>query len=136
MRIVMLHRSTGTMGAVKGRSGSSTHEQVDTWLPQPDLAHVDIGTVLQALADPMRLTIVRLLDASGEGSCTTLDVPVKHSTVSHHLRTLRESGVLATRLVGNARLSRLRKDELEQRFPGLLSAILTANPPVERPRST
>lgn len=110
-------------------------DQADTWLPQPDLAHVDIGTILQALSDPVRLQIVRQLDVDGEGSCTTLDVPVKHSTVSHHLRTLRESGVLATRLVGNTRLSRLRKDELEQRFPGLLASILAATPAVERPRA-
>ncbi len=100
----------------------------DTWLPEPDLAEVDVGTVLQALADPVRLLIVRLLDAAGEGSCTTLDVPVKRSTVSHHLRTLRESGVVATRLVGNSRLSRLRKDELEARFPGLLASVLAATP--------
>ncbi|MBV8932740.1 MAG: helix-turn-helix transcriptional regulator [Kutzneria sp.] len=106
-------------------------DQADTWLPQPDLDQVDVGTVLQALSDPVRLRIVRLLDAAGEGSCSTLDVPVKHSTVSHHLRTLRESGLLATRLVGNTRLSRLRKDEMERRFPGLLTSILTATPPVE-----
>lgn len=103
----------------------------DTWLPEPDLAEVDVGVVLQALADPMRLQIVRLLDTAGEGSCTSLDVPVKRSTVSHHLRTLRESGVVATRLVGNSRLSRLRQDELEARFPGLLSSVLTAEPATE-----
>jgi DNA-binding transcriptional ArsR family regulator len=105
--------------------------ETDTWLPQPDLAQVDVGTVLQALADPIRLRIIRQLDADGEGSCVTLDLPVKHSTVSHHLRTLRESGVLATRLVGNNRLSRLRKDELEQRFPGLLASVLAATPPAD-----
>jgi DNA-binding transcriptional ArsR family regulator len=102
----------------------------DTWLPQPELAEVDIGTVLQALADPVRLQIVRLLDATGEGSCTSLEVPVKRSTVSHHLRTLRESGLVATRLVGNTRLSRLRRDDVERRFPGLLGSILDAAPAV------
>jgi len=115
------------------RSTGMRLSQTETWLPQPDLARVDVGTVLQALSDPVRLRIVRLLDATGEGSCTTLDVPVKHSTVSHHLRTLRESGVLATRLVGNTRLSRLRKDELERRFPGLLTSVLAATPPVATP---
>jgi DNA-binding transcriptional ArsR family regulator len=64
-------------------------EVVDTWLPQPGLAEVGIGTVLQALSDPVRLQIVRQLHADGEGSCSTLDVPVKHSTLSHHLRTAR-----------------------------------------------
>ncbi|MFE2043153.1 ArsR/SmtB family transcription factor [Streptomyces sp. NPDC059477] len=99
-----------------------------TWMPKPDLTGVEIGVVLQALADPVRLQIVRLLDAGGEGSCTTLDLPVKRSTVSHHLRILRESGVVATRVDGNARYSRLRHDDLEQRFPGLLKAVLEAAP--------
>jgi DNA-binding transcriptional ArsR family regulator len=103
--------------------------QIDTWLPHPDLAELDIGTVLDALSDPVRLQIVRLLDERGEGSCTTLPLPVKRSTVSHHLRTMRDSGLVATRLVGNSRLSRLRRDELEQRFPGLLTAVLSAEPP-------
>lgn len=105
----------------------------ETWLPEPELDAVDVGTVLQALADPVRLQIVRLLDRAGEGSCTTLDVSVKRSTVSHHLRTLRESGLISTRLVGNSRLSRLRSDELEERFPGLLESILAARPPALQP---
>src|SRR3954471_19272293 len=99
-----------------------------TWLPQPDLATVDVSVVLHAPADPVRLRIVRLLDHEGEGSCTSLDVPVGRSTVSHHLRTPRQSGVVATRVDGNARLSRLRREELDQRFPGLLASIINAAP--------
>ena len=99
------------------------------WMPMPDLDQVDVGTVLQALADPVRLQIIRLLDSEGEGSCTTLDVPVKRSTISHHLRSLRESGLVATRVDGNARLSRLRREDLERRFPGLLTSVLRAAPP-------
>ena len=112
-------------------SSNTVLDPSDTWMPQPDLAQVEVGTVLQALADPVRLRIVRLLDATGEGSCTTLEVGVKRSTVSHHLRTLRESGLLSTRLVGNARLCRLRTRELEGRFPGLLTSILTAASPAD-----
>ena len=103
-------------------------EPVDHWLPQPDLDEIDVDTVLRALADPVRLEIVRALDAVGEATCSSLDVPVKPSTVSHHLRLLREAGVVATRLDGNARPSRLRYDDLERRFPGLLTAILRAVP--------
>ncbi|WP_318202203.1 metalloregulator ArsR/SmtB family transcription factor [Streptomyces sp. SCL15-4] len=100
----------------------------ETRLPQPDLATVEIGTVLQALADPVRLRIVRLLDAAGEAPCGALDLPVGRSTVSHHLRTLRESGVVETRLRGNTRVSRIRGEELDRRFPGLLTAVLGAAP--------
>ncbi|NSC25626.1 helix-turn-helix transcriptional regulator [Streptomyces albus subsp. chlorinus] len=102
----------------------------ETRLPQPDLATVEIGTVLQALADPVRLQIVRLLSTLGEAPCGGLDLPVKRSTVSHHLRTLRESGLVETHLRGNTRVSRIRAEELEERFPGLLTSVLDAAPAV------
>ena len=100
----------------------------DTWLPQPNLARVGVGTILQALADPVRLQIVRALAVAGESTCTALDVPVKVSTVSHHIQVLRESGIVSTRIVGTARPSRLRRDDLERRFPGLLTSIIDATP--------
>ncbi|MEV0635578.1 metalloregulator ArsR/SmtB family transcription factor [Streptomyces sp. NPDC050619] len=103
-----------------------TLEQVR--LPQPDLGGVEIGTVLQALADPVRLQIVRLLSELGQAPCGGLDLPVKRSTVSHHLRALRESGLLETHLQGNTRVSRIRREELDRRFPGLLASILDAAP--------
>ncbi|WP_218002161.1 hypothetical protein [Microtetraspora malaysiensis] len=37
--------------------------------------------------------------------------------------------MVSTRIDGTARPSRLRRDDLEHRFPGLLSSILTATPP-------
>jgi DNA-binding transcriptional ArsR family regulator len=114
--------------------GVEMNEPEYHWLPQPDLGTIDIGTVLQALADPVRLQIVQALDVIEESTCTALDVPVKVSTVSHHLRSLRESGVVSTRLVGNARPSRLRRDDLERRFPGLLTSVLNAMPPSSAPR--
>ncbi|KAA2258038.1 helix-turn-helix transcriptional regulator [Solihabitans fulvus] len=104
-------------------------DTTDTWLPQPDLTGLDVGAVLQALADPVRRQIVRLLDECGEATCSSLDLPVKVSTVSHHMKILRESGVVSTRLDGTARPSRLRRDELERRFPGLLGSIISATPP-------
>ncbi|WP_229874447.1 ArsR/SmtB family transcription factor [Amycolatopsis deserti] len=99
-------------------------------LPQPDLARIDIGTVLHALADPVRLRIVRMLTEAGEAACGALDLPVKPSTVTHHMRTLRESGLVEMELRGNSRVSKVRREELDQRFPGLLAAILGAPPAV------
>jgi DNA-binding transcriptional ArsR family regulator len=46
------------------------------------------------------------------------------STLSHHLRVLREAGVIATRAEGTSKFSRLRCADLDARFPGLLGAIL------------
>lgn len=102
---------------------------METWMAQPDLDQLDVATVLQALADPTRLQIVRLLDQVGESTCTAFDLPVKVSTVSHHINILRHSGVVATRIDGTTRPSRMRRDDLERRFPGLLSSILGATPP-------
>lgn len=99
-----------------------------TWLPEPELGEVEIETILQALADPVRLQIVRLLRQGGESACGSLALPVKRSTASHHMRVLRESGVVETRLEGNSRISKLRWDELDQRFPGLLASVLDAAP--------
>lgn len=101
----------------------------DTWLPQPDLAGIDVQTVLSALADPVRLLIVRELNDVGESTCTALNVPVKVSTVSHHLGVLRDCGIVSSRIDGNARPSRLRHDDLQRRFPGLLEAVINAAPP-------
>ncbi len=97
-------------------------------LPEPNLASIDVSAVLAALADPVRLTIVRELNRVGESTCAALDVPVNASTVSHHLHALREAGVVTTRVAGRTRPSHLRVDDLQQRFPGLLSAILDATP--------
>ncbi|MBO1903124.1 helix-turn-helix transcriptional regulator [Leucobacter weissii] len=93
-------------------------------LPQPELSEVDVATVLAALADPVRLSIVRELHRVGESTCTALDVPVKASTVSHHMHALREAGIVTTRIAGTTRPSRLRTADLEKRFPGLLNIVL------------
>lgn len=100
-------------------------------LAQPDLDGIEISAVLAALADPVRLTIVRELNRVGESTCSALDVPVSASTVSHHLHALREAGIVTTRVVGRTRPSRLRVHELQRRFPGLLPAVLDAAPPGE-----
>jgi hypothetical protein len=39
---------------------------------------------------------------------------------------LRESGLVRTRLEGKQAVNRLRREELEARFPGLLDAVLRA----------
>ena len=103
-------------------------EPQETWLPRADLDALDVGTVLHALADPIRLQLVRILATRGETMCSALGLPVTASTVSHHLQILRDAGVVATRLEGTARLSRLRTDDLERRFPGLLASVLGATP--------
>ncbi|HET9078152.1 MAG TPA: metalloregulator ArsR/SmtB family transcription factor [Acidimicrobiales bacterium] len=90
----------------------------------PAIDDVELPAVLHALADPVRLEIVRLLDQRGESTCSALGLSQSPATLSHHMRVLRESGVVATRLEGTSRPSRLRRDDLQRRFPGLLDAVL------------
>jgi DNA-binding transcriptional ArsR family regulator len=85
--------------------------------------------VLHALSDPARLQIVRQLSIRDECTCGTFDLGLSKATLSHHFRVLRESGVVRTRPEGRTRMLSLRRDELDERFPGLLDAVLAAEPP-------
>jgi len=101
--------------------------QTSTAVDQPAREEIELGAVLHALSDPVRLQIVTALD-SRPGACPTgsIDVPVTKSTCTHHFRVLREAGVVRQRPEGTARLNTLRRDDLDARFPGLLDAILDA----------
>jgi DNA-binding transcriptional ArsR family regulator len=95
-----------------------------------DLDEVDVLTVLQAFSDPVRLEIVRQLAACPEKGalmCGQLSLPVVKSTASHHLKTLVQAGITAERAEGTSKFVRLRRDELDERFPGLLDSILRAD---------
>ena len=48
------------------------------------------------------------------------------STLSHHLKVLREAGVTRTRQEGTRCFVTLRRDSLDARLPGLLPALLSA----------
>lgn len=93
-------------------------------IPHPELEQMQLTGVLHALSDPVRLEIVRLLDAHDELSCGRLEVSVSKSTLSHHLRVLRDAGLTYTRTEGVQRLVSLRRDAVEARFPGLLHCVL------------
>jgi DNA-binding transcriptional ArsR family regulator len=92
----------------------------------PDLSTVDTVTVLQALADPVRLEIVRQLADCGAGelSCGQIELPVGKSTTSHHLKVLTSAGIVAEREVGTRKYMSLRRAELDRHFPGLIELVL------------
>ncbi|GHF86869.1 ArsR/SmtB family transcription factor [Streptomyces griseosporeus] len=95
----------------------------------PDHTHPDdvaVETALAALADPVRLTLVRELASSGEWSrsCGSFDVPVGKAALSHHFAVLRAAGLVEQRDEGPRRVNRLRREEFDARFPGLLALVL------------
>ncbi len=92
--------------------------------PAPDMADVDLIEVMKALADPIRLQIVRLLSDGAPRSKTMegWDVDVTKSTMAHHFRILRESGLTLTLVHGRTHAIQLRRSELDAKFPGLIAA--------------
>ncbi len=93
-------------------------------LTHPPPEELSLPTVLHALSDPVRLEIVRALEGGSELACSCLGAPVSKSTLSHHLKVLRDAGVTRTRAEGTQRLVSLRAGDLEASFPGLLSCVL------------
>jgi DNA-binding transcriptional ArsR family regulator len=94
-------------------------------IDHPKADDIDLSSVLSALSDPVRLGIVAALaHHDGDVPCGTFDLPVGKSTGSHHFRVLREAGVLMQYDAGTRRLNRLRRAELDERFPGLLGLVL------------
>ncbi|MDP9825396.1 ArsR/SmtB family transcription factor [Kineosporia succinea] len=87
---------------------------------------VTIETALTALADPVRLSIVRCVARAGDWElpCGSLDVGVGKATLSHHFTVLREAGLVEQRDEGARRTIRLRRAEFDERFPGLLDLVL------------
>jgi len=97
-------------------------------LPQPSVDSITMSTVLAALADPVRLALMRTINIGTEPiDCSIVagSVDVSAPTVSHHWRVLREAGLTSTMVDGRKRNIRIRREDLDRRFPGLLTAILT-----------
>jgi DNA-binding transcriptional ArsR family regulator len=117
--------STSEVLEPSSTAAASKHEP----LPHPAVEEIELPAVLHALSDPMRLQIVRILADGQEHACKSIDLPVTKSTCTHHFRVLRESGVMRQRLEGTTRLNGLRRADIDQRFPGLLDAVLSAPAP-------
>jgi DNA-binding transcriptional ArsR family regulator len=96
-------------------------------LDHPSREDLDVSTVLHALSDAQRLRIVRRLAETDEPcACGGFGLGVTKSTLTHHFRVLREAGVITQQSVGTSKLNSLRREDLDNRFPGLLDAVLAA----------
>ena len=95
-------------------------------LPEPRVEELRLETVLGALSDPLRLTVVRKLLLEREEfdhPCGWFGIDRPKSTLTHHFKALREAGVLRQRQYGFERRSHVRIEDLEARFPGLLALV-------------
>lgn len=102
----------------------------------PEFGELNLPDVLTALADPLRRRVITTLliePKDTERTCVSFDLGVSKSTRTHHFRILRESGLVCQVDRGNSRKVRLRRDDLEERFPGLLELLIAE---AERPSSS
>ena len=98
-------------------------KQMTKQLPHPGADQITLTRVLAALSDPIRLAIVATLARTGERGWSEFELPVGKSTLSHHLKVLREAGVIQHRKDGT-RCWIAPREELEREFPGLLGTVL------------
>jgi DNA-binding transcriptional ArsR family regulator len=92
----------------------------------PDLDQMKLTEVMAALSDPIRVGLVRLLSDGVERGWGELRAPVAKSTLSHHLRVLRNAGITRTREEGTRCFVTLRRADFDARFPHLMDAVLDA----------
>jgi DNA-binding transcriptional ArsR family regulator len=93
----------------------------------PSRGDITLAGVLAALADPMRLRIVKsLLEQNDCMSCTeAAPCPgMAKSTLSNHFRILREAGLIQTSKKGVEHRNVVREADINARFPRLLKTIL------------
>jgi DNA-binding transcriptional ArsR family regulator len=101
-------------------------------LLHPSMNDVTVAGILHALGDPVRVAIyAELAAASGATCCSNFlqvsDRKIPKSTLSQHFRALREAGLIRSERHGVEMRNVSRCKELEQRFPGLIRAIVNAH---------
>jgi len=98
----------------------------------PSIEGVTVEGILHALSDPVRVAMyVDIVAQECPQSCsnflTVSDRAIPKSTLSQHFKILREAGLIRSERHGVEMHNTSRCTELEQRFPGLIRAIVTAH---------
>jgi DNA-binding transcriptional ArsR family regulator len=98
------------------------HPAADSLTPQ---------AILHALSDPERAKVFwGIAGGACAQSCTALadtgERVIPKSSLSHHMRVLRDAGLIRSERHGVEMRNTSRCAEVDQRFPGLIDAIMTA----------
>ncbi|MFB4390422.1 MULTISPECIES: ArsR/SmtB family transcription factor [unclassified Pseudomonas] len=96
-------------------------------LPQPTRAEITLDGIFRALAEPLRRTAIAVLATMPDGterSCASFGFPVAKASLTHHFKVLREVGLISQIDYGNRRASILRREDIDERFPGLLQLLV------------
>jgi len=100
-------------------------------LVHPALEDITVEGILHALSDPTRVEIfARIADSNCAPACSAFltvgEKAVPKSTLSQHFKVLREAGLVRSERAGVEMQNTSRCKEIEERFPGLLPAIVGA----------
>ena len=98
----------------------------------PSLEDITVEGILHALSDPVRAAIFADIVAQEcSRNCsmflTVSDKAIPKSTLSQYFRILREAGLIRGERRGVEMHNTSRCAEIEERFPGLLRAIVNAH---------
>jgi DNA-binding transcriptional ArsR family regulator len=109
----------------------------------PSIEDVTVEAILHALSDPVRVAI--FADIAGSNcaqNCSNFlnvsEKTIPKSTLSQHFKALREAGLIRGERQGVEMQNTSRCAEIDQRFPGLIAAIVNAHniQLKEKPRSS
>ena len=98
----------------------------------PSLEDITVEGILHALSDSVRVAIFAdIVSQECSQNCSTFltvsDKTIPKSTLSEHFRALREAGLIRGERRGVEMHNTSRCAEIEERFPGLLLAIVNAH---------
>jgi DNA-binding transcriptional ArsR family regulator len=101
-------------------------------LLHPSLEDITVEGILHALSDPTRVAIYADIVAQEcSHNCSMFlnvsDKAIPKSTLSQHFRALREAGLIRGERRGVEMYNTSRCTEIEERFPGLIRAIVNAH---------
>ena len=103
-------------------------------LLHPSADDITVEAILHALCDPVRMDIfARMASAACAQPCTAYAVcensgkAVPKSTLSQHMKVLRDAGLIRSERKGVEMHNLSRCAEVDKRFPGLLPAIMAAH---------
>jgi DNA-binding transcriptional ArsR family regulator len=108
-------------------------------LLHPAIEDLQPEAILHALADPARAAIfAKIMRAGCVEACSAIsalgDRVIPKSSLSSHLKVLREAGLIRSERHGVEMRNHSRCEEVNARFPGLLPAIFSAYADASRPR--
>src|SRR3984885_11076523 len=98
----------------------------------PSIGDITVEGILHALSDPVRASIYADIEgAGGAQTCSSFlkvsDKSIPKSTLSQHFKALREAGLIRGERHGVEMRNTSRCAEIDQRFPGLIPAIVNAH---------